>query len=413
MSDQQRPNVDPGAVSASYDPMAVAVAVRKAAEEQCRAEVRRLQSLEGAHPAGLQTANDCLLGVSRMDLAAIIAALPGGQPARAAPTPQQISDYLAGLDSIQRELAIREARALIGAPQQAAPEGWKKPEFLAWARAEYLRYLPDIQAKLAELAAPGAIQARFAGAAMYRWYPMEIEAALLAVESQPVAPAPDTSAPAAVAWIAEHEDGCYSLVLEKGELLPAAYVSVRPLVYGDVPLPIRRDSLVQVAEVVRDACAQEIEPKAQRDDWTETAEHSHRLATLLHRLDLSAVVATLPVVLAGLQAPQGSGYTGYGRLNALLNELEDLKGRSQQRANDLQRSKRDQARDQATADTYAYCQLRLMQVDPDLLMDELEDLKNRAQQRANDLTRPDVGGVKAQAAAEAYAYCQLRLRPLG
>lgn len=54
-------------------------------------------------------------------------------------------------------------------------------------------------------------------------------------------------------------------------------------------------------------------------------------------------------------------FTGYGKLNDLLHELENLKQSAQLRANTLTRDDLERAKSQATADAYGYCQLRLMQ----------------------------------------------------
>lgn len=56
-------------------------------------------------------------------------------------------------------------------------------------------------------------------------------------------------------------------------------------------------------------------------------------------------------------------YTGYGVHNQLLNELEELKQSAQLRANDLLRDDVSRAKSQGTADAYAYCQMRLQQLE--------------------------------------------------
>lgn len=55
-------------------------------------------------------------------------------------------------------------------------------------------------------------------------------------------------------------------------------------------------------------------------------------------------------------------HTGYDSHNKLLDELEELKQLAQLRANDLKADELSRARAQATADAYAYCQHRLMQL---------------------------------------------------
>lgn len=55
-------------------------------------------------------------------------------------------------------------------------------------------------------------------------------------------------------------------------------------------------------------------------------------------------------------------YTGYGEFNPLLDELEELKELAQLRANNLKEEELSRAKAQATADAYAYCQHRLMQL---------------------------------------------------
>lgn len=54
-------------------------------------------------------------------------------------------------------------------------------------------------------------------------------------------------------------------------------------------------------------------------------------------------------------------FTGYGLANRLLDELQELKEAAQLRANNLQLDDITRARAQATADSYAYCQMRLQQ----------------------------------------------------
>ena len=54
-------------------------------------------------------------------------------------------------------------------------------------------------------------------------------------------------------------------------------------------------------------------------------------------------------------------YTGYGKDNAILNELEELKQSAQLRANTQGHSDVYRATAQGAADAYAYCILRIIQ----------------------------------------------------
>lgn len=56
-------------------------------------------------------------------------------------------------------------------------------------------------------------------------------------------------------------------------------------------------------------------------------------------------------------------YTGYSAFNALLTELDGLKNSAALRANDLKRSDELRAASRSAADTYGYCQMRLMMLD--------------------------------------------------
>lgn len=56
-------------------------------------------------------------------------------------------------------------------------------------------------------------------------------------------------------------------------------------------------------------------------------------------------------------------FTGFGAHNDLLNELEELKQGAQLRANDLRRDDVNRAYARATADAYAYCQLRIQHLE--------------------------------------------------
>jgi hypothetical protein len=55
-----------------------------------------------------------------------------------------------------------------------------------------------------------------------------------------------------------------------------------------------------------------------------------------------------------------TNYTGYGKLNTLLDELEELQQSAQFRANNLLESEEYRIRAQASADAYGFCKLRLI-----------------------------------------------------
>lgn len=91
------------------------------------------------------------VSIYRLDATAIEKLLAAeAAPAALAPTPQQISDYLNGLDAIQREVAIREARAVVAPAALAGEPGHVYRDF----RGEPAP--AELQAVLRELDKPAA-----------------------------------------------------------------------------------------------------------------------------------------------------------------------------------------------------------------------------------------------------------------
>lgn len=57
-----------------------------------------------------------------------------------------------------------------------------------------------------------------------------------------------------------------------------------------------------------------------------------------------------------------SKHSGFGQANGILDELEELKDSARLRSNDLKRNELSRATASASADAYAFCQMRLRAV---------------------------------------------------